>query len=473
MRTIVMAGFVASALVGVMACGDRSEPATAEDDVAAPETYAIGINAATFAALPACTSALNGTVAYVALPASLYACVSGSWTPIDCRPKNAGQVAWSSETQKLYACVRGAWTEIALPPGPQGPAGPTGPTGPQGQTGSQGPQGGQGEQGATGASSLVAVTAEPPGANCAAGGQRIDVGIDANANGALDASEIQKTAYVCNGAGATSDAGVDSGLGSCGDGVVNQSSEDCDDGNLSNGDGCSSVCKSETPVDAGPPPTIAIKVHIHVMQQSIGNPAVPQSQIDAQLAVLNAAFAPTRFRFQLESVTMDVNATWFTAEPDTAAATTAMQARGHGLPDALDVYIANPGGGILEWATFPWQYPNGSNQDGIWLLHSTMPGGSASPYNEGKTLVHSTGHWLGLYHTFQGGCLDQDLVTDTPAQKEPTYGCPAVATSSCPGAQPDAIHNFMNNSDDACLSEFTPAQITRMVEQWTQYRAQP
>jgi hypothetical protein len=51
-----------------------------------------------------------------------------------------------------------------------------------------------------GRNSLIRLTSEPAGANCAAGGQRIDVGVDLNGDGSLDVSEIQATGYVCNAA---------------------------------------------------------------------------------------------------------------------------------------------------------------------------------------------------------------------------------------------------------------------------------
>ena len=40
----------------------------------------------------------------------------------------------------------------------------------------------------------------PPGPICAAGGTRVDVGIDSNGNGVLEPSEVQQTADVCSGA---------------------------------------------------------------------------------------------------------------------------------------------------------------------------------------------------------------------------------------------------------------------------------
>jgi hypothetical protein len=56
--------------------------------------------------------------------------------------------------------------------------------------------------GANGKNTLVNTTSEPAGANCATGGTKIEVGLDANANGVLDAGEIDATLtkYVCNGA---------------------------------------------------------------------------------------------------------------------------------------------------------------------------------------------------------------------------------------------------------------------------------
>jgi ELWxxDGT repeat protein len=43
------------------------------------------------------------------------------------------------------------------------------------------------------------MTPESAGSNCANGGTRIDVGVDDNSNGVLEASEIDQTQYVCDG----------------------------------------------------------------------------------------------------------------------------------------------------------------------------------------------------------------------------------------------------------------------------------
>lgn len=65
--------------------------------------------------------------------------------------------------------------------------------------GDKGDMGDRGPAGANGQNAMVRTTAEPAGANCATGGTKIESGTDANNNGTLDAAEISQTRYVCNG----------------------------------------------------------------------------------------------------------------------------------------------------------------------------------------------------------------------------------------------------------------------------------
>jgi hypothetical protein len=219
---------------------------------------------------------------------------------------------------------------------------------------------------------------------------------------------------------------------------------------------------------------VPIPVYFHVINTGtgIGNGDVPDSQITAQISVLNQAYAPST-SFALAGIDRTTNATWYSAGPGTAAERNMKAALRRGSADDLNIYSSNPGGGLLGWATFPWSYTGAPSQDGVVVLFSSLPGGTAAPYNLGDTATHEVGHWLGLYHTFQGGCNKKgDYVDDTPSERSPAFGCP-VGRDSCKGksgAGVDPIHNFMDYTDDQCMFEFTTGQRVRMEAQWAAYR---
>ncbi|MBC7930267.1 MAG: zinc metalloprotease [Rubrivivax sp.] len=195
--------------------------------------------------------------------------------------------------------------------------------------------------------------------------------------------------------------------------------------------------------------------------------------INDQIAVLNAAYAFTGFQFSLVSVDRTNNNQWYTATPGTSAEKQMKTALRNGGKSDLNLYANNMGQGLLGWATFPWEYAQSPSQDGVVVLSASLPGGSAAPYNLGDTATHEVGHWMGLYHTFQGGCSKQnDFVADTPAERKPAYGCPA-GRDSCKGRRfpgDDPITNFMDYSEDACMNSFSSSQASRIAAMWQTYR---
>ena len=196
-------------------------------------------------------------------------------------------------------------------------------------------------------------------------------------------------------------------------------------------------------LESNAPGTLAvvktIPVAIHVVRSNTGQWDVTDTQINNQMAVLNAAYASTNFQFSLASVDRTNNTTWSQHTMGSANETDMKNALAISPATTLNVYFCNIGGGLLGYATFPWSYAENSYMHGVVCLYSSVPGGTAAPYNEGDTATHEVGHFVGLYHTFQGGCNGNgDYVDDTPAEASPAYGCPAGRnTCSSPGNDPD------------------------------------
>ncbi|BCJ77543.1 zinc metalloprotease [Catellatospora sp. IY07-71] len=224
--------------------------------------------------------------------------------------------------------------------------------------------------------------------------------------------------------------------------------------------------------------TVTIPVVVHVISEdgTRANGNIPDSMITSQINVLNQAYsgatggAATAFAFQLQSINRVTNASWYPIVYNSNTEKAMKAALRVGGAGTLNIYTGLLSQDLLGWATFPQS--NITSYDGAVLLAESLPGGNASPYNLGDTATHEIGHWLNLYHTFQGGCNGQgDQVADTPAEKTAAFGCPTNLDTckSKPGLDP--IHNFMDYTDDACMYEFTAGQATRMLDAWNAYRA--
>ncbi|KAL7268762.1 hypothetical protein RUND412_008600 [Rhizina undulata] len=218
--------------------------------------------------------------------------------------------------------------------------------------------------------------------------------------------------------------------------------------------------------------TLTVDTYFHVLRsgtaESQGN--IPDDDLYAQLDVLNADYASAGISFNLVNITRTTNSNWYNDNDETAMKTALRQ----GSYNTLNVYFLNLSDDLLGYCYFPTT-PTASDLiiDGCFVLSGSVPGGSVTNYNEGRTATHEIGHWFGLYHTFQGGCTGGDLVSDTPAEKTATTGCP-VGKDTCTGsAYPglDPVENFMDYSYDSCMTDFTAGQATRMLQMYNTYRA--
>jgi hypothetical protein len=235
--------------------------------------------------------------------------------------------------------------------------------------------------------------------------------------------------------------------------------------------------------DDGSPIVIDVAFHVLNLGPGIENGDLTDDLVRGQIAVMNDVYggrtggAPTRFSFQLVSIDHTTNAEWFDMTVGSPAEAAAKAALRTGGPGTLNIYSGGLAHSHLGWSTFPWQYQGHELGDSVVVAWVSVPGAndyvppSGYVYNRGITAVHEAGHWLGLLHTFQGGCNNaNDHVEDTPAEAVPHFFCD-VPVDSCPKPGLDPIHNVMDYTNDLCAVQFTNGQGARAGKEWTNFRA--
>ncbi len=236
-----------------------------------------------------------------------------------------------------------------------------------------------------------------------------------------------------------------------------------------------------------------VPVVFHIIEHSNGNGQISDALVNSQVDILNEDFqaiastpgAPgydAGIEFVLADtdpggspttgITRTENNTWFADGGnywDTLAWDTSRY---------MNVYTNEAGGNLGYVPDLPQGGIAGDNSDRVVILWNTIgrdaPAGP--PFDQGRTLTHEVGHYLGLEHTFTGGCAagsspgcytSGDLICDTNSEADSTDGCPG-SQSTCGSADP--VHNYMDYSDDTCMDNFTDEQSHRMRCSLLNYR---
>jgi len=262
---------------------------------------------------------------------------------------------------------------------------------------------------------------------------------------------------------------------------------------------------------------VPVVFHIIHGGQNVGTfPNVSQAQINSQIIILNDDFAGTGLNVGnisntnfSSSLISNCNVTFCLAEKDPSGNTLAQKginrvnynANSWSDPTSftssnafqtyinstvkpatiwdpsryLNVWISdvNPSVGLLGYATFPGGSTlsgltsgiGTATTDGVWCWSKAIgnTGTVQFPFDEGRTLTHEVGHWLGLRHIWGDGSCASDFCNDTPTQQGANTGCPSYPNVTCSnGPNGDMFMNFMDYCNDACLYMFTPDQRTRI-----------
>ncbi|PPQ73916.1 hypothetical protein CVT24_012781 [Panaeolus cyanescens] len=227
-----------------------------------------------------------------------------------------------------------------------------------------------------------------------------------------------------------------------------------------------------------------INVYFHVIAEGndLKSGMISDAVINQQIDVMNHDFQNSGLTFRLVDIDRTINSVWFSdvdsrnqAESDMMAA---LRKGGEGDLNIYTVGFVNSNTqGLLGYATFPWDYLTESARDGVVIRFVALPNILPTAGLTGKTATHEVGHWTGLLHTFETSTntyycdrLVGDKVDDTPVENGPAQGCPK-GRDSCPNDPGlDPIENFMDYSDDYCMTHFTPCQVTRLRSNMDQYR---
>ena len=254
------------------------------------------------------------------------------------------------------------------------------------------------------------------------------------------------------------------------------------------------------------PPVIRVPVVVHIIHNAGENPGEGQNlsdaRVQAQIDVLNEDFSATNANFgdtppQWQGVIGNPEIQFCLASIDPDGNPTTGITR-HVLQVTVDmdgndnieseikpmtnwdpnlyynIYVlpipgTTSGGGTTGYAFLPSPFTIGNGSTDGSVIDYRWFGGPGFGQSGYKTLTHETGHYLGLFHPFEGdSCTDDDGLDDTPNVEFPTSDFPSFSCNSGFPMGPVSCTNehmyvnYMDYSAGSCKTSFTNDQITIM-----------
>jgi PKD repeat protein len=242
----------------------------------------------------------------------------------------------------------------------------------------------------------------------------------------------------------------------------------------------------------------SIPVVVHIIHQN-GSENISDAQVQSAIQHLNDAFAHQGYygaagqgtnipiQFCLAQRTPNNQATNGITRDVSSLTTMGMETDDSALKNLnrwdprqyINIWVVRDinskahGSGVAGYAYYASAH--GASFDGI-VCEARYFGNS--PAND-VVLIHEVGHYLNLYHTFEGGCtnnnceLEGDRVCDTPPDQAKHTGCvynscntdtdDARAVNPLKTDVNDLTENYLDYSPFSCQHAFTPGQSARML----------